>query len=171
MPDTLFKNTLVFGGTGMLAMATEFLSERSTKITLGARNPLVFAQKLGATALIANWNNKPETMAALTSLGEFNLMVSWLHKGGMWLAEHLESKLVTGGRSVRIYGSVAKDLAKLATISPDPRPDITRQTVILGWINAPAGRRWLTNTEISDGVIDAVQNAARSRIVVGVFND
>ena len=82
---------------------------------------------------------------------------------------HFVNTLVVGGtgmlaeasRFIRVHGSDSKG----------PKQIANRQTVILGWVNEPAGRRWLSNTEISGGVIEAVRNPFEQIIVVGSLND
>lgn len=92
---------------------------------------------------------------------------------------HFVNTLAVGGtgmlaevsRSIRVHGSDSKGPKQIANRNPGSRQDINRQTVILDWVNEPAGRRWLSNTEISGGVIEAVRNPFEQIIVVGSLND
>lgn len=171
MTDIHFGNTLIIGGTGMLVGASRFLAARSDAITLGARSPIALAQELDGEALNIDWSDPELATPLLQHLPEFDLVVSWLHKDGIWMVEHLESKLKAGGRSIRVHGSASKDPTQMGNRNPGSRQDINRQTVILGWVNEPAGRRWLMNAEISGGVIEAVRNPSKQIIMVGSLDD
>jgi hypothetical protein len=162
---------LITGGTGMLAKATRFVAPLASGLTLGSRNPQKAALDLGASHLVLDWANRGLTLANLAKQGQVDLLISWLHDDGIWLVEHLEAKLKPQGRSIRIHGADSRDPAILAKRDPNPRPNVNRQTVILGWVNQTEGRRWLTNDEISDAVIAAVAEPERQVVVAGTLDD
>jgi hypothetical protein len=44
---------------------------------------------------------------------------------------------------------------------------LIRQEVVLGWINQPGARRWLTHEEISRGVLAALDDPQRRPRIIG----
>ncbi len=155
----------------MLAKATNFVALSASDLTLGSRTPEKAAQDIGAHPLVLDWAKRDLTLANLANLGQIDMLISWLHDDGIWLAEHLEAKIKPQGRSIRIHGADSRDPAVLAKRDPNPRPDVCRQTVILGWVNQTEGRRWLSNDEISDAVIAAVMEPEQQIGVAGVLDD
>ena len=55
----------------------------------------------------------------------------------------------------------------MARRNPNPRSDVRRQTVILGWVFDINGQRWLTNDEISQAAVEAVEHPELKIIVAG----
>jgi hypothetical protein len=171
MTGNAHGDVLIVGGSGMLARASRYIAADSGKLTLGSRNPGALAGELGAVPLVLDWTDPAMARAALKTIAPVDLLVSWLHDGGIWLAELAEAKLKPQGRSIRIHGALSRKPAVKAARDPNPRPDVQRQIVILGWVNEGETRRWLTNDEISDAVIEAVQHPARKDVVAGVLDD
>ena len=171
MADLRFNKTLIIGGTGMLAETSRFLAEHSSHLTIVARQPDALAKSLGATSAVLDWSAEQGASSVISILPEFDLVVSWVHDDGIWLLKHLEGKVKTGGRSIRVHDSKSGDPATMVTQNPDPRSDITRQNVILGWIDTSTGRRWLRDGEISAGVINAVTNESTPLVIVGTADD
>ena len=158
---------LLVGGTGMLTGLAEWLAPRATPLVLAARNPLELAAKLGADPVAINWNDD-ETLTPLLDR-RFDLVISWLHKEGLWLTDLLEALLVPGGRSVRVHGSASVERTHRDAYDPAPRPDIKRQTAVLAWDENRGSKRWLTHTQISDGVIQLVQTPDEPHLIIGEF--
>lgn len=171
MSKPRFGKTLVVGGTGMLGDVSRYLAEKCAALTLGARQPQDLARTLGAAAFALDWQDRQQAGGAIAQLGEFDLLVSWLHDDGCWMAEHLERHLNPAGRSIRVHGAKSKDPAQLNARNTGTRSDIVRQTVILGWVNDPDGRRWLNNDEICKSVISAIDDAAGPVIICGTLDD
>ncbi len=162
-----FGNVLIVGGTGIMADASRFVAARADRVVLGARHPHALAQETGAIPWVLDWTNQCDTLGALVPMPAFDLVISWLHLNGMWLAEHLESKLSKGGHSLRVHGQAAAIPATLARRSPALRSGISRQDVILGRMVEAGYRRWLTNAEISRGVIEALDSPTTTPFAVG----
>jgi hypothetical protein len=161
---------LVVGGTGMLAGATRGVAARAAGLTLVARNPGLLAGALSARAVAMDWA-APGARAAVAAIGGgFHLAILWLHDEAVHLARPFEDLVVPGGRVIRVLGSRAVDPAVRAAREPDPRPGVHRQAVILGWHPDPAapdGQRWLSDGEISAGVLAAVADPALEALIVG----
>jgi len=163
--ETGYGHVLVVGGTGMLSGMTKWLAKRSKSLTLVARHPQRLATELGCISYPLDWS-APNAIDILPDR-KFNLLISWLHKDGLWLARPFEDLLVSGGRSIRIHGSTSLKMGIRAKVDPNPRKDIRRTTVVLGWIADSNTRRWLSNREISDGVIEAIGTPFRETVVIG----
>jgi hypothetical protein len=161
---------LIVGGTGMLAGATRVLAARAGRALLVARCPEGLATGTGAGALALDWS-APGAAARIAAIpGGFDLGVIWLHDEAAGLARAFEDLLAPGARVIRVHGSRSIDPAVRAARDPDPRPGLRRQVVILGWHPdpaAPEGQRWLTDAEISAGVLAAVDHPALEAVIVG----
>lgn len=154
----------------MLAGASRWIARQARQLTLVARAPEALARELGAEAVALDWKqpNAPERIAALSA--RFDLAVLWLHDDASRLARLFENQLLPGGRLVRVHGSRSADPSVRAAREPDPRPGLRRQVVILGWhpdANAPDGQRWLSDAEISAGVISAICHPVLEALTVG----
>lgn len=171
MTAPVFEHCLFVGGTGMLEAAARHAAELSRRLTLGARRPESLAKALGVMALPLDWHDRSATVAALATLDgpAPDLLISWLHDDGVWLAAGLEGLLPTAARTIRVHGSDSRDPARRAERDPNPRADLRRQTVILGWVNEPEGRRWLTDAEISSAVIRAIDRPGENTVIAGAL--
>jgi hypothetical protein len=164
-------SVFVLGGTGMLAPATRWIAAHSTRLTLAARAHRALADQLGADSVQVDWTDPVATRASLAGhRGCYDVAVLWLHDDGAPLARAFEDTVRTGGRIVRVHGSASADPQVLRRRDPDPRKDVARQIVILGYHpddTAPEGRRWLSDAEISGGVIAALRDVALTALTVG----
>lgn len=164
-------SVFVLGGTGMLAPATRWIAGHSTRLTLAARAPQALAREVGADAVQVDWTDPVGTRDSLSRhIGHYDVAVLWLHDDGVPLARAFEDTVRTGGRVIRVHGSASADPKVLRRRDPDPRSDVTRQIVILGYHpddGAPDGRRWLSDAEISGGVVAALRDSALVALTVG----
>ena len=161
---------LLVGGTGMLADASRWIAGQARHVTLVARAPEALAQELGAEAVALDWKQLDATERISALSARFDLAVLWLHDDSCSLARPFENQLLPGGRLVRVHGAQSADPAVRAAREPDPRPGLRRQVVILGWhpeVSAPDGQRWLSDAEISAGVIAAICHPALEALTVG----
>jgi len=163
-----FNNALVLGGTGMLAEASAYIAGISSIISLGARNPEPLAGQLDAVPLVLDWTDHEATLRLLQNGSKYDLIVSWVHREGLWLNAHLENLLVQRGRFIGVSGSGGAGVRQNVKLPSRSATGILRQKVILGWINEANGRRWLSHSQISAGVIRAVQNSQLVTSIVGV---
>jgi hypothetical protein len=155
----------------MLSGATRWIARHSDSLTLAARAPEALARDLGAGALAVDWADPDAAHTALAPhRGRHDVAVLWLHDDGVALARAFEDTVRVGGRVVRVHGSASANPAILRQRDPDPRTDVARQLVILGFhpdADAPDGRRWLSDAEISGGVIAALRDPALTALTVG----
>jgi hypothetical protein len=170
MAGNRLGRALIVGGTGMLAAASGYVAARSAHTTLVSRAPSKTAELLGTDAVALDWADRDAALATVAALPEADFLLSWLHDGGTWLARPLEDRLISGGRSIRVHGSNSRDPAVRARRDPDPRRDVRRQTVILGWVAEPGGVRWLAHDEICAAVIRAIETPAEETVVAGTLD-
>jgi hypothetical protein len=161
------QSVLIIGGTGMLTKASKYVATIAQSVTLASRHPQTLASEINATPMILDWNDRDQTLADIYALSPIDLVISWLHDDGLWLVEHLENRLRPSGRSIRIHGSASLNPEVLAKQAPPSRDDIQRQVIVLGWANTKTGRRWLTNDEINNPVINAIQQPKKLLIIAG----
>jgi hypothetical protein len=173
--NSFLGDVLIVGGTGMLAGLTRRVATHSRSLTLVARRPEPLATELGARPVSLDWTDALGAQRALEALrNTFDLVISWLHDDAVFLARACENAARSLGRSVRVHGSLSIDLTVRERRDPDPRPGITRQTVILGWFADPSaedGQRWLTDAEICEGVWQAVDDSSMPLNVIGSMDD
>ncbi|WP_417599225.1 hypothetical protein [Pararhodobacter oceanensis] len=167
-------SVLVVGGTGMLRETTCAIAERASALTLIARSPEALAADLSATCpttpMALDLTAEDAVARIAQTEGGFDTAILWLHDDAVSLSRPLENLLRPEGRLLRVMGSLAMDPAVRATRAPDPRPDITRQLVILGWhpdAAAPEGQRWLSHAEINAGVLAALNAPVLEALIIG----
>lgn len=156
---------LLVGGTGMLAGLAAYLAPRSAPLVLAARRPLELSARLGADPVAFDWNDRASVETLLTQ--EYDLVISWLHRDGLWLTSLLEKTLRPAGRSIRVHNSRSVDPQVRRKLDPPPRPDITRQIAVLAWEQRRGSRRWLTHDQICNGVIELVRNPHEPLLMIG----
>jgi hypothetical protein len=167
------RHALVIGGTGMLAGAVREIAGRAEALTLIARAPERLAAETGAEPLAMDWADRVSVAAALAHLAGRpapDLMISWIHRNGLWCLTEFEALLAPGARSIRVHGSATGDPAGGVSSDPAPPAGVRRQDVVLGWVNEPGGRRWLTNAEICAGVLEALDRPERRAAIVGTLS-
>jgi hypothetical protein len=171
-------HALVVGGTGMLAGAVRGLVARGWSVSVLARRASAFAlREPGVAGLDCNYNDGDAFVSSLNRArdgqGPITLAVGWFATLGP--APALAAR--TGapgapGRFFHILGSAMADPAR-----PDRLPRAAQvadaasfcayRQVVLGFVPEGQGARWLTNDEISAGVLAAIDaDAAVSKIGV-----
>jgi len=171
-------HALVVGGTGMLAGVVRALVTRGWRVSVLARRASAFAMRNpGVSGLDCNYNDTDALVATLNRArdgeGAIDLAVGWFHTLGPapMLATRTGS-LGTPGRFFHLLGSAMDDpdhperLPRAARTAEDAAYCLYRQ-VLLGFVPEGDGARWLTNDEISAGVLQAIdEDAALFRIGV-----
>lgn len=154
-------HTLVVGGTGMLSGLCEALAGNGGRLSLLSRHA---SWASGADGFDCDYHDAARFSAALDAAvarsGPIDLAVAWFHtlkiEAPRLLAERVE------GRLFQVLGSAAADPShpwRLETAQEvaEGLPGCDLRQVVLGFKVEAAGSRWLTNAEISDGVLDAVR--------------
>lgn len=152
---------VVIGGTGMLSGFCEALAGDGGRLSLLSRHA---SQTAGADGFDCDYHDPAAFFAALDAMvarsGPIDLAVAWFHSlkiaAPRLLAERVQ------GRLFQVLGSAAADpshprrldvAAKVAAGSPD----CAVRQVVLGFRVEGGRSRWLTDEEISRGVLDAVR--------------
>ena len=156
-----FNRSLIFGGTGMLAEASAYVACNSRTTLIASRHPERLAQNLHASSIEIDWARQEQTRTGLSDYAPFELIISWLHDDGIWLAGELETMLTKNGRSIRILSSGSDEF------TAPKNQKYTEQFVSLGWMNTASGKRWLTHDEICGAVITAIKSPEQRHTIAG----
>ena len=158
------KQALVIGGTGMLKEVCIWLVKQGFHVTVVARNPVKMEALIAETTLekitpiFADYMQTAQLKSKLQ--GHYDLIIAWVHSGGeaavqMLLAQTDEFYHVLGSRAVP---TKIKEGLKIPESS-------NYHQVQLGFILKGDSSRWLTNSEIAAGVIEAVKRKQPSSLV------
>lgn len=161
---------LVVGGRGMLSELVEALAGDGGRLSLLSRRA---SQVFGEAGFDCDYHDPHAFTAALAAAversGPVDLAVAWFHTLKI-AAPRLLAQQVRG-RLFQVLGSATADpahpdrLARAAAVA-DGLANCRLRQVVLGFRVVDGASRWLTNTEISQGVLDAVVND-RPLTVVG----
>ncbi|MCM3361229.1 short-chain dehydrogenase [Niallia sp. HCP3S3_B10] len=163
------KHALVVGGTGMLSGVSLWLLEQGYHVSIIARNSdrmknLIEQTDLDShvTPLFVDYSNHDELQkkvhATINKNGAIDIVVAWIHSTAP-NALNIIAKEVLISKSewelFHVLGS-SSDLNKI-------KREVTMPTgcsyyqVQLGFVTEGSRSRWLTNKEISDGIIEAIK--------------
>lgn len=172
------SHTLIIGGTGMLAAATRELAGRSSAVTVVARRP----ERIGELAVehvervAVDYHDADALLEqlehAIAEHGEFDFALTWVHASGEASLRRVAERLAQQTETARLV-----DVQGSAAARPDGPSErhaflsgldgLDYQRVILGFVPEDGHSRWLTDREISDGIIEAV-DAGEDEHIVGV---
>lgn len=172
------KSALVIGGTGMLGAATRGLADRGYLVALFARGATAFA---GADPRLrpftADWSDRAAFLeaveAAAAAHGPFDKVLLWRHDRPRGLALDVAGVLARHGRTRRFFhvvGSAVSDpsnegaLERAREAFAAVLPGAWRP-ICLGFRIEGASSRWLTNEEISEGALAAIDADAPSATI------
>jgi nucleoside-diphosphate-sugar epimerase len=170
---------LVIGGTGMLRDVVRHLATDGHDLLIVGRSEKKMQQLLDhcgpararLTPLFADYSSEALFLSAVQasskSLSAFDLVIVWMHASGDaslhalvdWLNE---SKVQS--RFFHILGSSVADPSTTGS-SRSPHQNLLYRKVILGFQREDGTSRWLTDDEISAGVIKAIESDAKETIV------
>jgi hypothetical protein len=154
-------HALVVGGSGMLAGLCRSLAADGRHVTIVGRDGGRLRRAAGGSRRIStlsvNYELVPEFVAALADAvrdhGAIDLAVCWIRS---WVPEALlatAAAVAPGGRIFHVLGSARSDASAPAIAELQGRDDLLYRQVQLGSI----GGRWLTDEEISAGVLAAIR--------------
>lgn len=174
------KHWLVIGGTGMLKDVSLWLIQQGNHVTVIGRQQIKMqslineaknASKL--TPLLVDYTNYNSFKTALIESqetnGSFDCIIAWIHGSDTRVWESLLRAIPTTENVIlyHIKGSssyVNNDLIKNYIPS-----NIAYRVVKLGFIiEDNNSSRWLTNSEIAQGIMDAIEQEISEKHV-GVF--
>jgi hypothetical protein len=181
----MYAHTLIIGGTGMLRGAAIELAQQSQRLTSVARTHRSLAALDAALTagsgqhymLALDWSAPDhfieEIERHLTKTGPPDLMVAWIHQDHLSL--RLAVRLGQSGHPLRFFHVIGSDgadpsqIAQALLKSIEQVPHLHYHQVILGAVKTSWGIRWLTNQEISAGVLEAI-GAQQRQFVVGILD-
>lgn len=171
------KHALVIGGTGMLAQATLELSRNGYRVSVIGRSEQKMQQLLDQNRnqlmpVFVDYSNTKAFAAELIKIqqqGPIQLIIAWIHASGSnvipCLSEILPASVPC--KLVHVTGSSSK-LYRFQ-VNVDFPDQISYHQVQLGFKFENGVSRWLTDEEISTGVINAVQDN-KSYQVIGTLS-
>jgi hypothetical protein len=168
---TLARHALVVGGTGMLAEAVRGLVARGWRVSVLARRATAFARREpGVIPLDCDYNDPSSFGSTLDrardGAGPIALAVGWFHSLGPASALAFRTGAKTEpGRFFHLLGSAVADPARpdrleKAARSADGAVNCLYRQLMLGFVLEGEAARWLTNAEISAGVLRAIDDDA-----------
>lgn len=164
------KHTLIVGGTGMLSNVSLWLIDNDYHVSIIARNPermdnLInkVVSKDRVTPLLVNYTNgnhlQEKIKYTINKNGRIDTVVAWIHSGAVDALPIIVNEVSNHKHEWELFhvlGSSA-NLEKIKSKVTLPDTCIYHQ-VQLGFMMEGTRSRWLTNQEISDGVIEAIKN-------------
>ena len=175
-------HALIIGGTGMLRRASVAIARESARFTAVARTREsldALARDIGPvnerqhSYIDLDWDDQDKFLTVLSShLARHrppSLVVAWLHNASFGprvanaLAEHDSTCMF-----YQILGSAGRGPTSEATALKNQierRSGLAYYQVILGFSREGSLSRWLTNDEISDGVLDAISARLPSYVI------
>jgi len=159
---------LIIGGTGMLKAATEYFIEEALQITLLARNEVrlqYFKTKFPNAAIeliVQNYNDTEVFIDALKVSFDNNIpnkIICWMHSSGDASLLKLLDLLNSLEHPVEFYHILGSAGAKLPLNKWkfNKMEQVKYHQIILGFVLEKGNSRWLTHSEISNGVIEATK--------------
>ena len=149
------------GGTGMLAGLVRALAEEGDYVTVLTRRGWRGDSVQGRVqSLMVDYRNTGLLELALKHNGLYDRMVAWIHSDAPEALEKLRQCVM--GDVLHVLGSAAADPGFPSRIPAAGEP----REVILGFVREGSHSRWLTDDEISAGVLQALRSG-EARSVVG----
>jgi NAD(P)-dependent dehydrogenase (short-subunit alcohol dehydrogenase family) len=163
---------LVIGGSGMLAGLVMSLAQRGRQVTVIARGTARLQRLAGRhpniRPLSLDYTDDPAFDAAVRSLGPIPRCVAWMHDDGKNRALRIARQV--SDVYCEVLGSASADPAKLERLAEwrvlfEPLQAPQLRLAVLGFVMEGGQSRWLTNDEISAGVLRALESADPVTIV------
>jgi hypothetical protein len=163
----MVPHILVVGGTGMLSGLVEALAGDGGRLSLLSRHASRFVRD-GVVGHDVDYHDEAAFVAALDAAGSVDLAVAWFHTLKIAAVRRLAER--THGRLFQVLGSATGDPSRpdrllTAAAVADGLPNCALRQVILGFQITAGRSRWLTDDEISGGVLEAVRSDAAFSVV------
>ncbi|KAB7667101.1 short-chain dehydrogenase [Bacillus sp. B1-b2] len=162
------KHTLVIGGTGMLFEVSKWLVEQGFRVSVVARKPLQMDKLVEAveqdsrlTPLLVDYTDNSSFREALKSTleknGEIHTAVIWIHSYAKQAIKILLEELSAYSLDVQLFHILGSN-AKLEKVKKAIEGFFngTYHQVQLGFKIDRNHSRWLSEAEISEGIIKAI---------------
>lgn len=173
------SHALIIGGTGMLAKATEYLSENYDTVSVICRNGnKINANLKNINPLILDYTYykvlSKSLQTAVEEFGNIELVVSWIHATAPLAPNIIADKLNSYNTAFHFFdilGSAYADPSQKTSereTKLKENKNLQYRKLILGFRIENGSSRWLTNKEISSGVIEAIKNDKEESIIGAV---
>ena len=176
-------HALVVGGTGMLRDVVVRLATHSSTVSVVARTP---ARLDAVKAAAGSFGRRVRTIAidyrdhgafraqlvdARERFGHYSLAVGWIRTSAAAARDTVLDVMNVGpdiGRYFDVVGSMGPHPASVSAQRVrqyEGLPFVAYRTILLGFVAEHGTSRWLTDEEISSGVMHAVKTDTRSTVV------
>ena len=165
-----FASVLIVGGSGMLAGLARALCEHADRVSILARNEKrIRAVSDAVEPVVCDYNDGVALAEALSLIEAPDLVVAWIHGRAPQARRAFAECLAAEGRFVQVLGSAFADPAHPESLAGMARAvdalPIDYQAVVLGFVVEKGSSRWLSNDEISAGVLAAIESEQPVSIV------
>ena len=166
------KHIIIIGGTGMLQDVAGYYTAQDYYVTVLARNAdrlyalkKKFIKHPGKIIPIAqdyrDWKTSVQKIKDVIEMtGPVEIAVLWIHDAGGIFSGKLKELLLTQNTFTKVYqllGSASAHPKTLSNIEWKRRFPERYREIYLGYVRNERSTRWLTDKEISEGVIRAIQ--------------
>mgnify|MGYP002622797381 CR=1 FL=1 len=175
------SHCLVIGGTGMLKDVSRKLGYYYDTVSVIGRNKhrmYALSREMehlngNLYPLLVDYTDYEKLSYQLKNsierYGDIDLVVSWIHSTAGEAGRLIAEKINTAGEEFRFFdvlGSSYADPSKKDSLPEFVSLDnIKYRRVVLGFIIENNNSRWLTDEEISSGVMDAIKNDREYSII------
>ncbi len=164
------KNVLIIGGTGMLFQASAYLAENSEQLMLISRK--LPKQRLHSSKIVAfesvdyydESKFRDAVKTIIRSSGKITHVLCWMHSDALPPLKTL-LELAAGSVFWHVKGSSSYNPAKTDDVTSVMKNSVDYREIILGFKMENGMSRWLTNEEISSGVIDAIKSGVKREVI------
>jgi len=178
--ENKMKNWLVIGGTGMLKDVSLWLIQQGNYVTVIGRQQKKMQNLIDEvkndsklSPILVDYTNYNHFKLALTESqqknGTFDCIIAWIHGSDKRVWESLLEAIPTTKNIILYHIKGSSSFIKNDGIKSYLLPNIVYREVQLGFvIEKNNSSRWLTNSEIAQGIIDAIKQGISEKHV-GVF--
>ncbi|HMS65854.1 MAG TPA: short-chain dehydrogenase [Ignavibacteria bacterium] len=168
------SHVLVVGGTGMLKGVSLYFATHGMKVSVIARDQNKFEELILSkdidgfiNPIRVDYSESEQLRSKLTNAlniyGPIETAVCWIHSTAPEAVHEIAEILNDSNIPVKFYHILGSESSNPAIVSEDFKQtlykfkNISYKKIILGFVVEDENSRWLTNTEISNGVIDALK--------------
>ncbi|NRD79776.1 short-chain dehydrogenase [Bacillus sp. BRMEA1] len=174
------KHALVIGGTGMLSDVSLWLVNKGYHVSVIGRDHnrmdrLIRNSKNESliTPILVDYKLdielKEQLRSSIKKNGQFEIVVAWIHSGGENVLDILAKETSSNNAPWKLF-HVLGSRANLDQVEKNVplNENCQYHQIQLGFVIEGEGSRWLTNEEISNGVIESIKKD-RPRHLIGVL--
>lgn len=171
------KHALVVGGTGMLTGVSLWLLEQGCHVSVIARNAermksLIEKANLkgNITPILVDYTKNDELQQKIQETikqnGDIDMVVAWVHSTAPNALGMIAEEVSKSGELWSLYhvSGSSTDLNQIKSTVTMPEDCLYCQ-IRLGFVIEDNRSRWLTNKEISDGVIASIKKRNKIRTI------